>query len=121
MTNHANQADTRRSINVGLTFVHRLRRWTNVNPPLIQRLVPSGNEMRTLDKEERRHRQSKGYEANHQTTDQRCTNCVGVLTSQPLDQPSDKVVSTSFRSEIIAQDSLNVGILISPSTFSRLS
>ena len=105
MTNHANQADTRRSINVGLPLVHRLRRRTNGNPALLQRLVPSGNEMRTLDKEERRRRQSKGYEANHQTTDQRCTNCVRVLTSQPLDQLSDKVLFTSFRSEIIAQDS----------------
>ena len=105
MTNHANQADTRRSINVVLMLVHRLRHWTNVNPTLIQRLVPSWNEMRTLDKEERRRRQSKGYEANHQTKDQRCTNCVGVLTSHPLDQLSDKVVFTSFRSKIIAQDS----------------
>ena len=32
-------ADTTRSINVGLTSVHRPRRWTDVNPTLIQRLV----------------------------------------------------------------------------------
>ena len=29
-------------INVGLTLVHRLRRWTNVKPTLIQRLVSAG-------------------------------------------------------------------------------
>ena len=32
-------ADTRRPINVGLKFGQRRRRWTNVNPTLIQRLV----------------------------------------------------------------------------------
>ena len=36
-------ADTRiRWINVGSTFVHYLRRWTNVKPTLIQRLVVAG-------------------------------------------------------------------------------
>ena len=36
-------ADTRRRwINVGSTFVHHLRRWTNVKPTLIQRLVSAG-------------------------------------------------------------------------------
>ena len=35
-------ADTRRSINVGSTLVHRLRRWTNVKPTLIQHLVSAG-------------------------------------------------------------------------------
>ena len=34
-------ADTTRRINVGLTLVHRLRRWTNVKPTLIQRVVSS--------------------------------------------------------------------------------
>ena len=38
----AKPADTRRFINVGLTFVHRLRRWTNVKPTWIQRLVSAG-------------------------------------------------------------------------------
>ena len=31
--------DTRRWINVGLMLVYRLRRWTNIKPALIQRLV----------------------------------------------------------------------------------
>ena len=35
-------ADTRRWINVGLTLVHRLRRWTNGKPTLNQRLVSAG-------------------------------------------------------------------------------
>ena len=35
-------ADTKRSINVGLAFVKRRRRWTNVKPTLIQRLVSAG-------------------------------------------------------------------------------
>ena len=34
-------ADKRRWINVCLTLVHRLRRWSNVEPALIQRLVSS--------------------------------------------------------------------------------
>ena len=36
-------ADTRRRINVCLMLVHRLRRWTNVKPALIQRLVSVEN------------------------------------------------------------------------------
>ena len=36
------RTDTRRLINVGLMLVHRLRRWTNVKPTLIQRLVSAG-------------------------------------------------------------------------------
>ena len=35
-------ADTRRRINVDLTLVHRLRRWTNGKPTLIPRLVSAG-------------------------------------------------------------------------------
>ena len=35
-------ADTKHSINVGLTLVHRLRRCTNVQPTLIQRLLSAG-------------------------------------------------------------------------------
>ena len=36
-------ADTRRRwINVGSTFLHHLRRWTNVKPTLFQRLVSAG-------------------------------------------------------------------------------
>ena len=35
-------ADTRRWINVGLALVHRLRRWTNAKPTLIQRLESAG-------------------------------------------------------------------------------
>ena len=35
-------ADTIRWINVSLTLDHRQRRWTNVNPPLNQRLVSAG-------------------------------------------------------------------------------
>ena len=35
-------ADTRRGINVGLSLVHRRRRWTNVKSTLIQRLVSAG-------------------------------------------------------------------------------
>ena len=35
-------AGTRRRISVGLTLVHRLRRWTNVKPTLIRRLVSAG-------------------------------------------------------------------------------
>ena len=35
-------AETRRWINVGLTLVHRLRRWTKVKPTLIQCLVSAG-------------------------------------------------------------------------------
>ena len=41
-------ADTIRWINVGLTLVHRQRRWTNVNPPLNQRLVSAGNVSRIV-------------------------------------------------------------------------
>ena len=35
-------ADTKRWINDGLPMVHRLRRWTNVKPTLIPRLVSAG-------------------------------------------------------------------------------
>ena len=35
-------AYTTRRINVGLRLVHRLRRWTNVKPTLIQRLISAG-------------------------------------------------------------------------------
>ena len=38
-----NPTDTRRWINVGCTLVHRLRRWTNDKPPLIQRIVSAGS------------------------------------------------------------------------------
>ena len=37
-----NPEDTSGWINVGLTLVHRLRRWTNVKPTLIQRLMSAG-------------------------------------------------------------------------------
>ena len=36
-------ADTRRRINVGLAVVQRRRRWTNVKPTLIHRLVSAGD------------------------------------------------------------------------------
>ena len=36
-------ADTRRSINVGLTLIQRRGRWTNIKPTLIQRLVSAGS------------------------------------------------------------------------------
>ena len=39
---HDIQAATRLWINVGMTLVHRLRRWTSVKPTLIQRLVLAG-------------------------------------------------------------------------------
>ena len=35
-------ADTRRYINAGLTLIQRRRRWTNVKPTLIQRLLSAG-------------------------------------------------------------------------------
>ena len=35
-------ADRKRLINVGLTLLHRLRRWTNVKPTLIRRFVSAG-------------------------------------------------------------------------------
>ena len=37
---------TRRRINVGLTLVQRLRRWTNVEPTLIRPIVSAGREYR---------------------------------------------------------------------------
>ena len=40
--NHNSPAGTRRWINVGLTLVRSGRRWTNVKPTLIQRLVSAG-------------------------------------------------------------------------------
>ena len=39
---HGNPADTRRWVNVGLTFVQRRRRCTNGKPALIHRLVSAG-------------------------------------------------------------------------------
>ena len=43
-------ADTRRWINVVLTLVHRLRRWTNVKPTWIQRLVSVYEEYRWTER-----------------------------------------------------------------------
>ena len=34
--------DTRRLTNAGSMFAHRLRRWTNIKPALVQRLVFAG-------------------------------------------------------------------------------
>ena len=39
---HPITADTRRGVNVGLMVVHHLRRWTTIEPTLIQRLVSAG-------------------------------------------------------------------------------
>ena len=50
-----NPADTRRRINVGLTLIHRLRRWTNVEPTLIRCLVPAGKGIRVTASRDARH------------------------------------------------------------------
>ena len=48
-SSHDNPADTKRWINVCLTLVQPRRRWTNVKPTLIQRLVSAANSLRNCE------------------------------------------------------------------------
>ena len=44
-------ANTRRWTNVGLMLAHRLRRWANIKPTLIQRLVFAGRALQHLQQQ----------------------------------------------------------------------